>query len=607
MSRIFLSLMIMVLACQIGAAQDAVRGYGIAMHGAPKFTTADALKFSHINPNASKGGVLRQSVVGTFDTLNPFIVRGTPAPNIRGYVVESLMARALDEPFTLYGLIAETVTMAEDRSAITFHLHPKAHFSDGAPILAQDVAATFQFLKTKGRPNFRSAFNKVAAVEVVNERTIAFKFPNANDRELPLILGLMPVLPRAAIESSLFDTTLLSPFTASGPYLIAQVKPGQQITLKKNPKWWGAALPINQGLYNFDEIQLNYYRDANVAFEGFKSGAIDFRIEEDATRWAKAYDFPAYHQGIVNKREAYSGMPKPMAGFVFNTRKPPFNDMRVRQAITRLYNFEWVNANLYNGVFKRTHSFFEGSELSSVGTAASPQERALLAAFPDAVNPEVMAGKPLNPPQNISGKDRASWLAAKSLLEAAGYTFAQGRVVHAASGAPLSFEIIVTTREHEKNAVAFNSMLQAFGIQAQVRLVDSAQFERRRQNFEFDLMPFTYAASLSPGNEQIFRWGSKNANVKGSFNLAGLQSPAADAMIDAFLHAQEREQFIQAVRAFDRVLISSHSLLPLYHAPVQWVAHWQHIGVPEKTPLLGFAPEVMWRDDNLPIPTYTHR
>ncbi len=566
--------------------------YGISMHGQPMFGTADSLKLTHVNPAAPKGGTITQTFTGTFDSLNPYIVKGTAATFIRGNVVESLMARAMDEPFTLYGLIAQSVEMADDRSAITFNIHPQARFSDGAPITTRDVDASFNFLKTKGRPNYRSSFQKVETVEVLSDTSIRFAFPNAKDRELPLILGLMPVFPKTVVNSGALDGTTLAPFVASGPYVVAQVKPGQQLILQKNPKYWGANLQINQGLYNFDTLRIDYYRDNLAAFETFKAGRADVRYEEDATRWRTGYQFDAALRGEVVTRELIAGTPRPMNALVFNTRRAPFDNIHMRRAMVHLFNFEWMNANLFGNAFTRTTSFFEGSELSSIGVPVSLSEQPLLAGAD--IPTDVLAGTRTPAPMDISGKDRAQWTLARKALELAGYVFENAQVMNTTTRQPLTFEMVLTSREQEKNALAFQTMLQQFGILAQVRMVDSAQFERRRQNFEFDMMPFTYASSLSPGNEQVFRWASKNAHNKGSFNLAGVQSPHVDAAIAAMLSAQSRPEFVEAVHALDRLLIAGSYVVPLYTAKGLWLAHWQHIGLPARTPLLGFMPEAMW-------------
>jgi len=581
-----------LLMVSAGTAAEPQRG--IAMHGElalPK----DFRALRYVNPAAPKGGRMVQGVIGTFDSLNPLIVKGLTLSQIRGYVIESLLARNYDEPFTLYGLLAQTVETDEDRTYVTFTLNPAARFSDGSPVTVEDVIFSWQLLRDKGRANYRTFYSKVAKAEVVGPRSVRFDLSGANDRELPLILGLLPLLPKHAVNPEKFEETTFVPPIGSGPYLVGAVDPGRSITLKRNRNYWGRDLAINRGLWNFDEIRYEFYRDANVHFEGFKKGLYDARLELDPLRWVSGYDFPAVRDGRVVKETFPTGLPKGPAGLVFNTRRPIFADIRVREAIMLLFDFEWANHNLFFDRYQRTGSYFEGSELSARGRPADAREQALLAPFPGTVRADVMAGTWAPPVTDGSGRDRPTLKRALALLDAAGYSLVGTQLRSRANGMPLEFEILTTTRDQERLALAFSHQLGRAGINASVRIVDAVQFEYRRINFDFDMMEYHWEQSLSPGNEQAFYWGSAAADQKGSRNYMGVKSPAIDAMIAALLEARRREDFVSAVRALDRVLISGFYIVPLFHVPEQWIARWNYIQHPAATSLYGYLPETWWR------------
>ena len=574
------------------AAADAP-AHAIAMHGAPAMPE-DFVAAPYANPEAPKGGTLVQGVLGTFDSLNPFIVKGLAVQAIRGYVFESLMARGYDEPFTLYGLLARTIETDDARSYVTFRLDPAAHFSDGAPVTADDVVFSWQLLRDHGRPNHRAYYAKVGKAERLDARTVRFDLAGSDDRELPLILGLMPVLPKHAIDVATFEDTTLAKPIGSGPYVVAAVDAGKSITLERDPNYWGRALPINRGLWNFDQLRFDYYRDANAYFEAFKAGVYDVRSETDPGRWQTGYDTPAARAGRIVKETFLNGLPKPATAFVFNTRRPIFSDLRVRQAIVRLFDAEWVNRNFFFGLFKRSASFFDDSELSAYHRAADARERALLAPFPDAVRADVLDGTWSPPTTDGSGRDRAGLKDALALLAAAGYAFDGTVLRERASGRPLQFEIMVTSRDEERLALAFADNLKRAGIAVNVRLVDAVQYDERRASFDFDMIENRWEESLSPGNEQSFYWGSAAADEDGSRNYMGVRSAAADAMIAAMLRARARTDFVAAVRALDRVLISGCYVVPLFYLPGQWVARWASIEHPAHTSLSGYLPETWW-------------
>jgi peptide/nickel transport system substrate-binding protein len=568
--------------------------YGIAMHGAPALP-ADFTHMPYANPDAPKGGRLLQGIQGTFDSLNPLIVRGLAVQQIRGFVVESLMARGNDEAFTLYGLLASSVETDDVRSYVTFHLDPKARFSDGQPVLAEDVLFSWALLRDKGRPNHRQYYSKVVRAEALDPLTVRFDLAGANDRELPLILGLMPVLPRHVVDAATFEETSMSPLVGSGPYRVSAVKPGASVTLTRNPDYWGRDLPVNRGLWNFDEIRLDFYREANGQFEAFKRGLYDFRVEHEPLRWHDGYDFPAARNGEVIRDAIKTGMPQPSEFLVFNTRRPVFSDIRVRRALTLLFDFEWINRNYFFGLYARTASFFAGSELSAYARAPDDNERALLKPFAAHMPADILDGSYRLPVSDGSGRDRTTLRSALNLLSEAGYELDGAVLRQRSTKAPLSFEILVTTRDQERIALAFQRDLKRAGIEASVRAVDAVQFDQRRLGFDFDMIQNRWDQSLSPGNEQSFYWGTEAAELQGTRNYMGAKDPAIDALIAAMLEAREHPAFVSAVRALDRTLMSGFYAIPLFNVQEQWIARWNRIERPQATALTGYLPETWWQ------------
>jgi len=575
-------------------ARPDVPEHAIAMHGEPALPPG----FSHlryVNPEAPKGGRFTQGALGTFDSLNPFIVKGLAPTQIRGYVIESLLARGYDEPFTLYGLLARTVETDAERSYVTFTIDPAARFSDGRPVTADDVIFSWQILRDKGRPNYRTYYVKVAKAEALSERVVRFDLSGANDRELPLILGLMPVLAKHAVDPDTFEDTTFDPPIGSGPYVISKVDAGRSVTFKRDPNYWGRDRAINRGFWNFDEIRIDYYRDANTHFEAFKRGLYDVHPESDPGRWETAYDVPAVRDGRIVKEAFPTGLPKGLSGLVFNTRRRIFSDVRVREAIGLLFDFEWLNHNFFYGRYQRSASYFEGSELSARGRPADAREHALLASFPNAVRADIMAGTWQPPVTDGSGRDRRTLKRALALLKSAGYELSRTVLRNRATRRPFTFELLVTTKDQERLALAFSRHLKRAGITALVRAVDAVQYDRRRISYDFDMIEYRWDESLSPGNEQAFYWGSAAADAQGTRNYMGAKSAAIDAMIAAMLKARKRDEFVSAVRALDRVLMSGFYVVPLFHLPEQWIARWTTIAHPAATSLFGYLPETWWR------------
>jgi peptide/nickel transport system substrate-binding protein len=587
-------------AATAAPAQDTAKPrHAIAMHGEPALPE-NFSHFPYADPNAPKGGRLVLGILGTFDSLNPFIVKGLAAQAARGsaigtYVTESLMQRGYNEPFTLYGLLAQSVETDAARSYVTFTLNPNARFSDGKPVTPEDVLFSWQLLRDKGRPNHRLYYSKVTKAEAIGNNAVRFDLGNTHDRELPLILGLMTVLPKHAVNPDTFEETSFEPMVGSGPYVVSEVRPGQSVTLKRDPNYWGRDLPVNRGLWNFDEVRLDYFRDANAHFEAFKSGLYDLRVETESARWASGYDFPALRDGRVARETLKTALPKPSFFFVFNTRRPVFQDARVREAISLLYDFAWINKNLFFGLYAPVTSYYEGSDLSSHGRSADARERALLAPFPNAVRPDVLEGKWSPPVTDASGRDRPTLRRALDLLEAAGYELRGANLVNRSTGKPLAFQIMVSSRDDERLGLLFAQALKRAGIAVNVRSVDAVQYDRRRVSYDFDMILFRWDQSLSPGNEQIFYFGSAAADAEGTRNYMGVKNPAVDAAIDAMLKAEDRADFVAAVRAEDRALISGFYAVPVFSIPEQWLARWNRVDHPKTTSLYGYLPETWWR------------
>ncbi|KFG70956.1 extracellular solute-binding protein [Microvirga sp. BSC39] len=568
--------------------------HGIAMHGEPALASG----FEHLpyaDPQAPKGGRITLALQGTFDSLNPLIVLGVAPDVVPRYVLQPLMMRSADEPFTIYGLLARAVEMPEDRSFITFHLDPRARFSDGQPLTAVDVRFSFEMLKKNGKPFHRSSFGQVKAVEIIDPHRIRFDLSGSNDRELPLLIGMMTIFPAHATNPDTFDKTSLTPPVGSGPYVLSEVKPGERVVLTRRKGYWGEDLPVTRGLYNFDEIRYDFYRDANTLFEAFKAGLYDFRIESDPGQWATGYDIPAVRSGRILRETMATRLPKGMNGFVFNTRKPLFNDVRVREALSYLFDFDWVNRNLYFGQLTRSNSYFSGSDLASTGRPADARERVLLTEFQSPVRDDILEGRWEPPAGDGSGRDRDMARKALALLGDAGWVLEGDILRKKETGEPFTFEMLVNSRSQERLALNFSQSLSRVGIQARVRLVDDVQYWRRLARFDFDMVQWLWPASLSPGNEQRNRWGSAAAQRSGSHNHAGVASPAIDRLIDALLEAKSREGFVSAVRALDRTLLSGFYVVPLFYLKDQWLAYSSDLGKPATVPLMGTNIDTWWR------------
>lgn len=579
--------------------------HGIAMQGEPALP-ADFTHFPYANPDAPKGGEITYCVVGTFDNLNPFIIkslrttaRGVIDTIYGNFVFEPLMQRNADEPFGLYGLLADTADMDDERKSIEFHLDPNAKWSDGQPVTPEDVLFTYEAYTTKGRPPYSDRMKKVAKLEKTGERSVRFTFNDRADREFPLIIAMTPILPAHAFKLDTFDQTTLKPVIGSGPYVIDQVVPGQRIVFTRNPAYWGKDVPAKRGFDNYDKVTIEYFMNSNAQLEAFKKGLCAISMEVDPVKRDRDMDFPAFKEGRVVAENFTSGIPPVVTGFLFNTRLEKFADPTVRRALGMLYDFEWANKNLFGGKFKRTMSFWQGSELSALGHPASEKEKALLAPFPGRVPDDVMDGNWRPPVTDGSGQDRKVLRAAFDMLKSAGYKMSDG-ALHDPKGRPLAFEILTSSQDEQRLAAVYQRTLAKIGIDVTIRALDGDQIQARKQRFDFDMLigATGFNNSLSPGIEQIGRWGSEAAKTEGSFNLAGVADPAVDAAMDAMVNARDKDDFVAAVRVLDRLLISGAYMVPMQHNSEQWIAYWAYLAHPDKTSLFGYQLPTWWRKTN---------
>jgi microcin C transport system substrate-binding protein len=568
--------------------------HGLSMYGDLKYGPGFT-HFDYTDPDAPKGGDVKLAAIGTFDNLNPFILKGVAAAGI-GELFDTLTVQSADEPLTAYGLLAETIEVPDDRSWVAYTLRPEARFHDGSPVTAEDVVWTFETLKTKGHPFFRSYYAKVVRAEKIGPRTVKFIFSPGDNRELPLIVGQMAVLSRAYWTTHDFGKTTLEPPLGSGPYTVTAVEPGRSITYRRVKDYWGARLPVNAGRNNFETIRFDYYRDSTVALEAFKAGAYDFRPENVAKNWATAYDVPAVRAGLIKKELIPNEVPTGMQGFVYNTRRPVFADRRVRAALGYAFDFEWTNKNLFYGAYARTKSYFSNSELASRGLP-SREELRILEPFRGKIPDEVFTKAYEPPTTDGSGEIRPNLRTAFGLLEQAGWAVRAGKLVDARTGEPMTFEILLDQPDFERITLPFVKNLERLGVVARVRTVDTAQYQRRMENFDFDMAVMVWGESLSPGNEQRDRWASEAASTPGSQNVAGIRDPVVDRLVDLVVAAPDRPSLVARTRALDRVLLWGCYVIPHWHIQAFRVAYWAKFGRPRIPPkyALGF-PDTWWVD-----------
>lgn len=578
------------------ASGDVRAAHALSLFGDVKYGP-DFKHFDYVSPDAPKGGHVRRPVDGrTFDSLNPFILKGTPSGAV-GQVYESLTKGSYDEPATEYGLIAKTIRHPADYSWVEFVLRPEARWHDGRPITPEDVIFSYRTLMDKGAPFYAYYYRNVAKVEKTGPHSVKFAFDQAGNRELPQIMGQLEILPKHYWEGRKFDEPSLTPPLGSGPYRLGEVKPGRSVSLERVEDYWGRDLPVNRGQNNFDRITYEYFRDSTVSLEAFKAGAYDFRAENAAKTWATEYAFPALKKGQVIKREIANKLPNGMQGFAFNIRRGKFADRRVRQALSLAYDHEWTNKNIFFGQYTRTQSYFSNSELASAGLP-SKAELALLEPFQDQLPPEVFTRVYRAPETDGSGNNRANLRKAMQLLRAAGWAMQDGVLTHTASGERMEFDILMRAGGMFDRVVApFIDNLKRLGIKVGMRLVDPSQYQQRLEGFDFDMIIQTIPQSTSPGNEQRRFWSSQAADQAGSKNMIGIKNPAVDALIEKIIYAKNRADLVTACRALDRVLLHNNYVIPQHHIRTFRVAYWDRFGIPEVVPdyFHGF-PTTWWID-----------
>ena len=589
----FLSLTL--LALPSFAVEEPYLGHGIAMHGDLKYG-ASFPHFDYVNPQAPSGGDLRRSAIGSFDSFNPFIIKGNPGAAV-GQIYDTLLVSSADEPFSAYGLLAESVEVPADRSWVAFELRSGARWHDGKPITVDDVIWSFETLRTKGAPFFRAYYASVSAVDRVGERKVRFRFEPGANREMPLILGQFPVLPKHFWKDRTFDETSLEIPLGSGPYRIAGFEPGRWIRYERVDDYWARSLPVNVGRHNFGTKRYDYYRDATVALEAFKAGEYDFRLENSAKEWATAYDFPALRAGWVRKEKVSHTRPSGMQGFAYNTRRELFRDARVRRALAYGLDFEWSNETLFHGQYTRTRSYFDNSELAATGVPEGP-ELAILEPYRGRVPGEVFT-TPYEPPRTDgAGGLRANLRRAVALLGEAGWRVDKesGQLTHAQTGRVMEFEVLLVSSQFERITLPFAKNLERLGVTARVRTVDTAQYRQRLDDFDFDMVVANWGQSLSPGNEQLDFWGSELATQPGSRNVIGIREPVVDELILGIVSATTRDDLVAHVHALDRVLQWGDWVIPQWHIGYDRLALWDKFGFPAVIPAQGVQFDAWWID-----------
>ncbi len=585
----------LAIAPGAGATEDVTPSHGVAMYGDLAYP-ADFTHFAYANPDAPKGGEIVYSALGTFDSLNPFILRGQAAAGL-GSTFETLTARSYDEPFAAYGLLAETIEMPEDRSWVAFNLRPEARWHDGTPVTVDDVIFSLETIKTKGHPLYRAYYANVVGAEAAGEGRVLFHFDGEMNRELPLIVGELPILPKHFWEGRDFEASTLEPLLGSGPYKVAAVDPGRSITYERVADYWGRDLPVNKGRYNFDRIRYEYFRDANVALEAFKAGQYDIRIENIARLWATAYTGPAVDAGLIVKEEIPDESGDGMQGFVFNTRREIFEDPRVREALAYAFDFEWTNQTLFYGLYSRTKSYFSNSELAA---RELPDERELAILEPYRSQlPETVFTTVYEPPSTDgSGELRDNLRTALELLRDAGWVIdpQTRKLVNGDTGQPMRFEVLLVNPSFERIVGPMLRNLERLGIDATMRTVDTAQYQNRMDAFDFDMAVNVWGQSQSPGNEQRDFWSCEAAETNGSRNFAGICDPVVDALINRVIAADSREDLVAATRALDRVLLAGHYVIPNWHSRGYRVAYWDKLRHTGRTPRFLLDLDAWWID-----------
>ena len=587
---------LLVLTClslPAGAADAPKPVHGLAMHGDLKYGP-DFKHFDYVNPNAPKGGTVRLGATGSFDSFNPFIIKGTAA-GASGFVYDTLMDDAADEPFSQYGRLAETVTMPDDRSWVEFHLRKEARWHDGMPVTVEDVIFSFNILVKEGAPFYRFYYGNVAEVTQTGERSVKFSFKPGENRELPLILGQLTILPKHYWKDREFNKTTLEPPLGSGPYKITEFEAGRFVKLTRVKDYWGKDIPVMKGFNNFDEVIFDYYRDANVSLEAFLAGRYDYKSENSSKAWATSYETPAVKKGVLVKEQIHHDRPAGMQGFAFNTRREMFSDPQVRHALAHAFNFEWSNKALFYGQYERTRSYFQNSEMAATGLPG-PDELKLLEPLRADLPPEVFTREYSPPKGDEGGNIRGNLRTASKLLSDAGWVIKDGKRVNAKTGKPFTFEMLLVSPLFERVVLPFAKNLEKLGIAMTVRTIDTAQYRRRLDTFDFDMVVGGFGQSMSPGNEQREFWSTAAAGQEGSRNIIGIRSKAVDAIVEKLIAAPTRKDLVTACRALDRVLQWGHYMIPNWHAPYDRIAYWDKFERPKVTPTRGNQFFAWWVD-----------
>ena len=566
--------------------------HALALHGEPAYAEGFT-HLNYVNPDAPRGGRFRQAAIGTFDSLNPFIIQGSPAAGL-GHLYDSLTYHSQDEPFTEYGLLAQCMRLSPERDWIEFELREEARFHDGTPVTAADVAFTFDLLRTQGRPFYRAYYADIAEIQVLSPQRVRFKLASTYNRELPLILGQIPILPKHFWQERDFSRASLEPPLGSGPYRIERVDSGRQVVYARQPDYWGQDLPVNRGRNNFDTLIYDYYRDSTVALEAFKAGRLDFRLEHIARNWATGYAGPALNAGEILLESLPHENSSGMQGFFFNTRREVFADPRVRQALGLMFDFEWTNQQLFHNAYTRTQSYFSNSELASSGLPEG-QELAILTPFRDQLTEAVFSQVYQLPETDGSGNIRPQTREALQLLREAGWQLDNRRMVNAL-GHPLRFEILLHDSAFERVVLPWRQNLERIGVRMDVRLVDVTQYLNRLRDFDYDMVVSTLGQSLSPGNEQREYFHSEFANAPDGRNLSGISDPVVDALVDQLITAADRETLVATTRALDRVLLWGHYVIPHWHLNEYRIARRANIQRPEVNPPFGLPIDTWWTE-----------
>ncbi|WP_299311068.1 extracellular solute-binding protein [uncultured Halomonas sp.] len=565
--------------------------HGLALYDEPELP-AGFSHFPHVNPEAPSGGTMTQAAVGgSFDSTNPFIIRGTPAAGLFE-IYDTLVESNPGEPFSVYGLLAEGMRLDPERTWIEFDLRPEARFHDGEPVTAEDVVYSFELLTEQGNPFYGAYYADVESVTALDERTVRFDFAEVHSRELPLIVGQLPVLPKHYWETRDFTAPTLAAHPGSGPYRIAEVDPGRRIVYERDPGYWGRDLAVKRGRHNIDRLVYDYYRDRDIAWEAFKAGVLDYRIDARAATWAIGYDFPAYRDGLVRRLAIPDGQPARMQAFVFNLRRDTFEDPRVREALSLTFDFPWLNANLFYDAYRRTESYFQNSEMAAEGLPEG-DELALLEGFRDQL-PERLFQEPVPIDHPLELRERLRL--AFELLQEAGYEVERGRLVHGETGQPLTVEVLLFDTGMERVTQPMLRNMARLGVQGSIRIVDINQYLNRLRRFDFDMTVGQFPQSNNPGNEQRDFWTSATAEVPQSRNLMGLADPVVDALVDRLIRADSREALNVTARALDRVLLWHFPMIPHYHSGETRIAIWDKFGWPEPFPEYGMDLAAWWVD-----------